>query len=89
MLQNKIYLNFIKEILKTFFVILFGLTIIAWTVRAVNFLDFVTEDGHGLGIYFKYTLLNLPKIISRLMPFIFFNTIQLFLEFKISLWLVF
>ena len=29
--------------------------------QAVNFLDFVTEDGHGLSVYFKYTLLNLPK----------------------------
>ena len=26
-------------------------------------------------MYFKYTLLNLPKIISRLMPFIFFVAI--------------
>ena len=39
MLQNKIYQNFTKEILKTFIVILFGLSAIAWTVRAVNFLD--------------------------------------------------
>ena len=32
----------------------------------------MTEDGHGLMIYFKYTALNLPKIISRLVPIIFF-----------------
>ena len=43
MLQNKIYQNFIKEILKTFLVILFGLSIVAWTVRAVNFLDLIVE----------------------------------------------
>ena len=63
-----------------FLVCITSLSIIVWVIQAVNFLDFVTEDGHGLGIYFKYTLLNLPKIISRLMPFIFFvavfNTIN-------------
>ena len=59
MLQNKIYRNFIKEILKTFFVILFGLTIIAWTVRAVNFLDLIVENGYNVSTYFKYSFLNI------------------------------
>ena len=58
-----------------FLVCIASLSTIVWVIQAVNFLDFVTEDGHGLGIYFKYTLLNLPKIISRLMPFIFFVAI--------------
>ena len=39
MLENKIYQNFFKEIFKTFLVILFGLSLIAITVKAVNFLD--------------------------------------------------
>ena len=51
------------------------LGLIVWVIQAVNFLDFVTEDGHGLGIYFKYSLLNFPKIISRLFPLIFFISI--------------
>ena len=51
------------------------LSIIVWIIQAVNFLDFVTEDGHGLIVYFKYTFLNLPKIISKLMPLIFFIAI--------------
>jgi len=38
----------------------------------VNFLDIVSEDGHSFRIYFYYTLLNLPKIFSRILPFIFF-----------------
>ena len=43
MLQNKIYQNFISEILKIFAVVLFALSIIALTVRAVNFLDLIVE----------------------------------------------
>ena len=44
MLQNKIYLNFIAEILRTFLVVLIGFSVIALTVRAVNFLDLIVEN---------------------------------------------
>ena len=49
--------------------------IIIWVLQAVNYLDFVIEDGHGLLVYFKYTLLNFPKIISRIYPFTLFISI--------------
>ena len=51
------------------------LGLIVWVIQAVNFLDFVTEDGHGLSVYFKYSILNFPKILSRLFPLIFFVSI--------------
>ena len=54
MLQNKIYQNFTKEILKTFIVILFGLSAIAWTVRAVNF-RLIVESGYSITTYFQYS----------------------------------
>ena len=59
MLQNKIYQNFYLEISKTFLVILFGLSIIALTVRAVNFLDLIVDSGYPLTTYFSYSFLNL------------------------------
>ena len=46
--------------------------LIVWVIQAVNFLDFVSEDGHNFKVYFFFTLLSLPKIISRILPFIFF-----------------
>ncbi len=48
------------------------MALIVWTLQAINYFDFVTQDGHGLKIYFLYTLLNFPKIIHRIIPFIFF-----------------
>ena len=39
MLKNKIYKYLLTEIVKNFFTILLTFTAIAWTVRAVNFLD--------------------------------------------------
>ena len=55
--------------------ILSSITLIVWIIQAVNFLDFVVEDGHGIIVYLQYTFLNLPKIITRLMPIIFFVSI--------------
>lgn len=49
--------------------------LIVWTIQAVNYFDIVTEDGHGLRIYFYYSLLNFPRIIQRILPFIFFLSV--------------
>ena len=84
MLQNKIYRNFIKEILKTFFVILFGLTIIAWTVRAVNFLDLIVESGYSITTYFQYSALNLLGILTKFIPLAFLLSLMIFIIKKIQ-----
>ena len=74
-MKNLIFKKFFSDSLGFFVFATLTMSVIVWTIQAVNYLDFVTEDGHGLEIYFKYTLLSLPKIISRIMPLIFFVTI--------------
>ncbi len=49
-----------------------SLSLIVWIVQAVNFLDFMSEDGHSFDIYFYFTILNFPKIFKNILPFIFF-----------------
>ena len=71
-MKNKIYSYFLFEFLSIFIVILLTLTFIAWVVQAVNYLEFVTEDGHSFGVYFLYSLLSLPKITAKLLPFVYF-----------------
>ena len=44
----------------------------------VNHLDFVINDGHNFKIYFYYNLYNFPKIIHRIIPFVF--AISIFFE---------
>ena len=78
MLQNKIYLNFLLEIIKTFLIILFGLSIVALTVRAVNFLDLIVDNGYPVDIYFKYSLLNLFGIATKFIPFSFLIAVTIF-----------
>ncbi len=71
MLKNKIYKYLSGEIFKNFITILLTFTIIAWTVRSVNFLDLMIQDGYSASIYFKYSLLNIFTIITRFVPLSF------------------
>ena len=71
MLKNKIYNYLFSEIFKNFITILLTFTAISWTVRAVNFLDLMIEDGYSAVIYFNYTLLNISAIVTRFIPLSF------------------
>lgn len=79
MLQNKIYSNFSLEIIKIFLTILFGLSLIALTVRAVNFLDLIVESGYSVLTYFKYSLLNLLGISVKFIPLSFLIALSVFI----------
>ena len=78
MLQNKIYQNFIVEILKNFFMILFGLSLVALTVRAVSFLDLIVENGYLVSTYFKYSFFNLFGIAPKFIPLSFLLSLTIF-----------
>ena len=78
MVQNKIYQNFFIEIFKTFLMILFGLSLIALTARAVSFLDLIVENGYPVTTYFKYSLLNLFGIAPKFIPLSFLLSLTLF-----------
>ena len=79
MFQNKIYINYLTDIFKTLATILFSLTIIAWTVRAVNFLDLIVENGYPLSTYFKYSILNIFGIMPKFIPLSFLLAIIIFI----------
>ena len=79
MLHNKIYQNYTKEILKIFFTILLGLTLIAWTVRAVNFLDLIVDSGYPITTYFQYSILNIMGILVKFIPLSFLLALTMFI----------
>jgi len=74
-MKKLLFQKFIKDNLKVFIIIIFSIGAIVWIIQSVNFLDFITEDGHSFKIYFYYSLLNFPKIIQRILPFVFFITL--------------
>jgi len=80
---------FFKKILSDcllfFFITLFSASIIIWVFQAVNFLDIVIDDGRSYLIYFQYTLLTLPKIITKIIPFsIFFSFTYIIMRYELN-----
>ena len=71
-MKKLIFKKFAKDVFQFFLLVSISISLIVWVIQAVNFLDIVTEDGHGLKVYFLYTLLSLPKIFSKILPFIYF-----------------
>ena len=55
-----------------FTITLFSSSLIIWVFQAVNFLDIIVEDGRNYLVYLNFSLLNFPKVISKLVPFILF-----------------
>ena len=79
MLHNKIYTNFIIEIVKTFVLILFGFSLIALTVRAVSFLDLIVDSGYPLSTYFYYSFLNIFGLMPKFIPLSFLIALIIFI----------
>ena len=65
-MKKLIFRKFLLDTFSSFLVLLFIFSVIVWVIQAVNYLDFISEDGHGFKVYFLYTLFNFPKIFSKL-----------------------
>ena len=74
-MKKLIFRNFAIDTLNFFLIMCLTVGLIVWILQAVNYFDFVSQDGHGLKTYFSYIILNFPKIIHRIIPFIFFITL--------------
>tara|TARA_Y100000591_G_C21819925_1_gene693024 strand:+ start:530 stop:1654 length:1125 start_codon:yes stop_codon:yes gene_type:complete len=74
-MDKLLFRKFFYDVLIFFFISSLCITVIIWIVQAVNYLDIVSEDGHGLKTYFTYTFLSLPKIFSRTIIFVLFISI--------------
>jgi len=82
-MKKAIYRKLLADCIKFFLLILFTISTIIWVLQAVNFLDFVIEDGHGFFVYFNYTILSFPKILSAIYPFaIFLSFSHILLDYE-------
>ena len=74
-MKKILFRKLLIDYLSFFLIALLGSSIIVWVFQAVNFLDIMIEDGRDYTIYINYSLLNFPKILSRLYPFVLFFSI--------------
>lgn len=68
-MKKIIFNKLLLDCLFFFTIILISLSLIIWVFQAVSYLDIIIEDGRDYLIYLQYALANLPKIISKLIPF--------------------
>ena len=82
-MKKIIFRKLLLDCLIFFLLALLGISTIIWVFQAVNFLDIMIEDGRNYNVYFNYTLLNFPKIISRILPFaLFFSFSYTFIKYE-------
>jgi len=74
-MDKLIFRKFSLDIVNFFLISSLSITFIVWIIQAVNYLDLVSDDGHSLNVYFYYVSLNLPKIFSKIIIFVFFISI--------------
>ena len=71
-MKKILFRKLLFDCLVFFAITLFSSSIIIWVFQAVNFLDIIVEDGRNYLVYLNFSLLNFPKVISKLVPFVLF-----------------
>jgi lipopolysaccharide export system permease protein len=71
-MKKLLFRKLLTDCLTFFLITLISATTIIWVFQAVNFLDIMIEDGRDYLVYIKYSLLNFPKIITKIFPFALF-----------------
>jgi len=70
-MKKIIFRKLLSDWIVFFLITLFISSVIVWIVQAINFLDLVL-DGRDYWIYIYFSLLNFPKILTKIIPFILF-----------------
>ena len=84
-MKKILFRKILSDCLIFFFISLLSTSIIVWVFQAVNFLDVMIEDGRSFIIYIYYTALNLPKIITKILPFaLFFSFFYVLGKYEIN-----
>ncbi len=71
-MKKILFRKLLSDCLAFFIITLLTSSLIIWVFQAVNFLDIMIEDGRDYLVYINYSLLNFPKIITKVLPFVFF-----------------
>jgi len=79
-MKKLLYRKLFFDYMSFFFIALITSSLIIWIFQAVNFLDIMIEDGREYKVYINYSLLNFPKILSKLLPFVLFFSIYFILS---------
>ena len=71
-MKKMLFRKLLLDYMKFFLIALLSSSVVVWVFQAVNYLDIMIEDGRDYQVYINYSLLNFPKIVSKLFPFVLF-----------------
>ena len=74
-MKKIIFRKLLLDYIIFFTIALLSSSVVVWIFQAVNFLDIIIEDSRDYLVYINYSLLNFPKILSRLFPFVLFFSV--------------
>ena len=84
-MKKILFRKLLSDCLVFFLITLFSTGIIIWAFQAVNFLDIIVEGGRDYFVYLNFSLLNFPKVISKLIPFvIFFSFLYVIAKYELK-----
>ena len=71
-MKKLLFRKLLQDYMSFFFISLLSTAVVIWVFQAVNFLDIIIEDGRSYLVYLKFSLLNFPKILNKIFPFVMF-----------------
>lgn len=84
-MKKILFRKLLNDCIIFFLVTIISATIIVWVFQSVNYLDIIVEDGRDYLTYLSYSLLNLPKIFSKILPFsIFFSFFYVIAKYELN-----
>ena len=71
-MKKMLFRKLLSDYISFFFITIICTSIVIWVFQAVNYLDIMIEDGRDYLVYLNFTLLNFPKILSKVFSFSLF-----------------
>ena len=84
-MKKILFKKLLSDYLTFFFISLVSTSIVIWVFQAVNFLDIMIEDGRDYLVYINFSLLNFPKILSKVFPIaLFFSLFYVTVKYELN-----
>ena len=84
-MKKILFRKLLIDCLVFFLICLISLSVIIWVFQAVNYLDLMIEDGKDHLTYLTFTILNFPKIFTKILPFsIFFGFLFIISKYELN-----
>ena len=84
-MKKVLFRKLLTDYIKFFLIALISTGVVIWVFQAVNYLDIMIEDGRDYLVYINFSLLNFPKIMSKILPFVlFFSLFYITIKYELN-----